>query len=209
MRASVALLKGVNVGGHRTFRPSILAKELKRYDVVNIGAAGTFVVRAAVDRATLRAEIARRLPFETEVVICSGADVLRLVSADPFAGHVSDRNIVPFVIVLVETRPQLSPLPFDLPSTGGWHLRILANWDQFVVGLYRREMKALSYLAQVEKIVGVPVTTRTWNTVLRIARILNSGRSDWRHAQLRRESIWNNEIARPASTGQRDSVGQC
>ena len=40
----VVLLKGVNVGGHRTFRPSVLAKALRRYDVVNIGAAGTLVV---------------------------------------------------------------------------------------------------------------------------------------------------------------------
>lgn len=177
MMASVVLLKGVNVGGHRIFRPSILAKDLKHYDVVNIGAAGTFVVRATVDAATLRAEITRRLPFEPAVVICSGADILRLVSADPFAGHVSGKDIVQFVSVLAETRPQLSPLPFDLPS-GEWRLRILAQWDQFVVGLYHREMKALGYLARVEKIFGVAVTTRTWNTVLRIARILDTGRSD-------------------------------
>jgi len=39
--AVVALLRGVNVGGNRTFRPSVFAKELSKYDVVNIGAAGT------------------------------------------------------------------------------------------------------------------------------------------------------------------------
>ena len=43
--AFVVFLRAVNVGGHQTFRPSVLAKELSEYDVVNIGAAGTFVVR--------------------------------------------------------------------------------------------------------------------------------------------------------------------
>ena len=43
--ALIVFLRGVNVGGHRTFRPSTLARELSDYDVVSVGAAGTFVVR--------------------------------------------------------------------------------------------------------------------------------------------------------------------
>jgi hypothetical protein len=70
--ALVVFLRGVNVGGHRTFRPSLLAKELSHLDIVNIGAAGTFVVRNRISHATLRAELAKRLPFETAVVICKG-----------------------------------------------------------------------------------------------------------------------------------------
>jgi hypothetical protein len=38
--ALVVFLRGVNVGGHRTFRPSILARDLSDYEVVNVGAAG-------------------------------------------------------------------------------------------------------------------------------------------------------------------------
>ncbi len=47
----VVLLRGVNVGGHKTFRPSALAAQLQHLDVVNIGAAGTFVVRRSVGHA--------------------------------------------------------------------------------------------------------------------------------------------------------------
>lgn len=61
--ALVVFLRGVNVGGHRTFRPSLLAKELSDLDLVNIGAAGTFVVRNRISQVTLRAEIAKRLPL--------------------------------------------------------------------------------------------------------------------------------------------------
>ena len=40
--ALVVFLRGVNVGGHRTFRPSLLAKELSDLDLVNIGARRNF-----------------------------------------------------------------------------------------------------------------------------------------------------------------------
>lgn len=172
--AQVVLLKGVNVGGHRTFRPSLLARELKHFDVVNIGATGTFVIRKTVSQATLRAEIERRLPFDAEVMICNGKDILRLAAGNPFAGQKASPDIVQFVSVLAKRRPPLSPLPLSLPPTGDWSLKILAHQDRFVFGLYRREMRAIRYLDQLEKIFGVPVTTRNWNTIAQIARVLKA-----------------------------------
>jgi uncharacterized protein (DUF1697 family) len=71
--ALVVLLRGVNVGGHRTFRPTTLAEQLTHRDAVSIGAAGTFVIRRPVTRAQLRAELARRLPFDAEIMICRAA----------------------------------------------------------------------------------------------------------------------------------------
>lgn len=170
--ALVVLLKGINVGGYRSLRPSVLAKELKRFDVVNIGAAGTFVVRKNVSRTKLRAELMRRLPFSAEVMICDGSDVLRLGSSDPFAGQPSGPNIIRFVSVLAKRGQPSSPIPLSLPSTGPWSLRVLIHQDRFVLGLYRREMKAIGYLGQLEKIFGMPVTTRNWNTILAVARVL-------------------------------------
>jgi uncharacterized protein (DUF1697 family) len=143
---------------------------------VNIGAAGTFVVRKRVGRATLRAELVRRLPFETDVMICEGAEILRLFSADPFAGQPSASSIVRFVSVLAKRSRPSSPIPFSLPSSRKWCLKVLAFRGQFVCGLYRREMKAISYLGQLEKVFGVPVTTRNWNTIAAIVRILESVR---------------------------------
>ena len=77
----------MNVGGHRTFRPAVLVKQLAHLDAVNIGAAGTFVIRKRIARAKLRAELARALPFETPIVICEGRDILALTARNPFAGQ--------------------------------------------------------------------------------------------------------------------------
>jgi uncharacterized protein (DUF1697 family) len=170
--ALVVLLKGVNVGGYRNFRPRVLANELKRFDVVNVGAAGTFVVHKAVSQATLRAEIRRRLPFAADIMICNGRDILRLVADDPFAGQPSERDIVRFVSVLAKRGRPSSTVPLDLPASDEWCLRILTHQNRFVLGLYRRQMKAITYLGQLEKIFGVPVTTRNWNTIQAIARLL-------------------------------------
>ena len=52
--ALIVFFRGFNVGGHRAFRPSVLAKELGIYDAVNVGAAGTLVVRKPGLRAPCR-----------------------------------------------------------------------------------------------------------------------------------------------------------
>src|SRR5947209_20530915 len=98
--ALVVFLRGVNVGGHKTFRPSILAQELKHYDVVNVGAAGTFVIRKPANQAELRTELQSRLPFETEVMICTGQDLITMASGDPFGTEPIHSDVVRFVSVL-------------------------------------------------------------------------------------------------------------
>jgi len=172
--ALVVLLRGINVGGHRTFRPSTLAQQLKHLDAVNIGAAGTFVIRQPVSRAEVRAEFARRLPFDAEITICQGRDIVRLLSCDVFSGHLVRPEVVRFVSVLSRS-PRLAPLtPLSFPSTGRWLVNILARENRFVLGLYRRHMKVISYLGALDRVFGVPVTTRNWNTITAIAKVLNN-----------------------------------
>src|SRR5687768_2085157 len=97
--ALVVFLRGCNVGGNRTFRPTILAERLKHYDVVNIGAAGTFVIRKRTSHAKLRADLRRRLPFEAEAIICEGNDLISAASTAPFADKPIRSDIVRFVSV--------------------------------------------------------------------------------------------------------------
>lgn len=170
--ALVVLLRGVNVGGHRTFRPTELAETLKHLDPVNIGAAGTFVIRRPITRAQLRAELTRRLPFDAEVMICNGREIVRLASRDHFAGQPMRPDIVRFLSVLARSPRSRPPTPVSFPPTGQWLLKILASEDRFVIGLYRRQMRAISYLGTLDRLFGVPATTRNWNTIAAIANVL-------------------------------------
>jgi uncharacterized protein (DUF1697 family) len=178
--ALVVFLRGVNVGGHRTFRPSVLARELSDYDVVNVGAAGTFVVRKPGSRAKFRAELLRRLPFETEVVLCDGRDLLRVEKENPFGTAPARPDIVRFVSILSRAGRVGASIPVTLPPDGEWFVRVIASKNRFVFGVYRRHMKTIGYLGQLDKVFGVPATTRNWNTIAAIVRILKEQRKKGR-----------------------------
>jgi uncharacterized protein (DUF1697 family) len=171
--ASVVFLRAVNVGGANRCRPALLAKQLAKFGVVNIGAVGTFVVREDVSESALRAAIAKKLPFKCEIMICPARNIIKLASKDPFAGQRSEPNITRFVNVLAKRLPSPPSLPLCLPADDDWLLKIIAIENRFVFGLYRRQMKAISYLGKVEKLLGVPATNRNWNTILKIAQILS------------------------------------
>jgi uncharacterized protein (DUF1697 family) len=174
--ALVAFLRGVNVGGYRTFRPSLLARSLSKYDVVNVGAAGTFVVRKPGPRAKFRADLIGKLPFETEVVLCEGRDLIGFETENPFETEPDHADIVRFVSILSKAPQVRASIPFALPVDGEWSLRVIASRKRFVFGLYRRQMKAIGYLGQLDKLLGAPVTTRSWNTIAAVMGILKGGR---------------------------------
>jgi len=178
--ALIVFLRGVNVGGHRTFRPSIVARELSDYDVLNVGAAGTFVVRKPGSRAKFRTALLRKLPFEAKIVLCDGRDLMRLETENPFGTEPSSPDVVRFVSILSKAGGVRASLPVTLPSDGEWLVRVIASEGQFVFGVYRRHMKTIGYLGQIDKLYGVPATTRNWNTIVAIVRILkgdgNKGR---------------------------------
>ncbi len=133
------------------------------------------MIRQPVTRVQLRAELARRLPFDTEIMICQGREIVRLMSHNHFAGQPVRPDIVRFVSVL-SGRPRLEPsMPMSFPSSGAWLLKILARDNRFVFGLYRRRMKVISYLGKVDRLFGVPVTTRNWKTITAIASALRDG----------------------------------
>jgi len=194
--AHVVFLRAINVGKANRCQPALIAKQLAKFGVVNIGAVGTFVVRENVSESILRAALVRSLPFETEIMICPARDVIRLASKNPFSGQPSAPNITRFVSVsgkplrtgirsdsrqtstaspartLKPQTSQLPPLPLSLPSDDDWLLKIIAIQNRFVLGLYHRQMKAISYLGKIEKLLGVPVTTRNWNTIEKVVKIL-------------------------------------
>jgi uncharacterized protein (DUF1697 family) len=171
---SVVFLRAVNVGGANRCQPALIAKQLAKFDIINIGAVGTFVVGANVSESVLRAAIARKVPFKCEIMICPARDIIKLTTKDPFAGEPSGPNITRFVSVAAKRVSTPPPLPLSLPSDKDWLLKVIAIQGRFVLGVYRREMKAIGYLGKSEKLLGVRVTTRNWNTIEKVAKILRN-----------------------------------
>jgi uncharacterized protein (DUF1697 family) len=171
--ALVVFLRGVNVGGHKKLQPSILAKDLVEFDVVNVGAAGTFVIRKEVSQTALRDELMRRLPFKAELMICRASDLIDLARGDPFEDEGSHEDARRFVSVLAK-RPRLQPpLPLSRPPGDKWEVKIIGVRGRFALSLWRRQGRTIIYPNEVvERNFGMPATTRNWNTISVINEIL-------------------------------------
>jgi uncharacterized protein (DUF1697 family) len=168
--ASVVFFRAVNVGGHQTFKPGQLAKQLSEFGVVNIGAAGTFVVRENVSQAKLRAEILRRLPFKSELMICPAREVLALARWDWFPPAPKQKDLGRFVSVLQKVPRTKPPLPIEHPVGPKWEVRVVAIVGRFAVSI--RRLGETYSNAVVEKHFGQPATTRNWNTIEKICAVL-------------------------------------
>ena len=177
MRTRTALIVfflGINVGGHRSFRPSVLARELGAYDVVNVGAAGTFIVRKPGSRTKFLAKLRRKVPFEAEVSSCDARDLFRLEMENPFGPEPPRPDVVRFVSVLSKASRHKPSLPIAIPKSGKPYVRIFGSKDRLLFGVYRRQMRTIAYLGEIDELFGASATTRSWNTILSVLRILRA-----------------------------------
>jgi len=167
----VVFLRAANVGRHNRFQPSVLAKELAKFGVVNLGAVGTFVVRENVSKKALHAAIVRELPFKCEVMICRAKEIVDLVGENPFKGEpIGD---APFVTVMAKRPARLPKLPLYAPTVDKWEVKIVRITGVLALSLWRRLKQNPLYPNQViEKQFGIATTTRNWNTILKVAKLL-------------------------------------
>ena len=173
--AHVVFLRAANVGGKNVFRPAQLAASLAHLDAVNVGAAGTFVIRGKTSSASIRRELVQRLPFACPIAIRPAKEILELVRADPFAGVRLSRDLRGWVAVLCAKPTSRPTLPLIFPKGKPWSVRLDRVEGAFAVGLFQRQPSGFVFPSNsVETAFGVPATTRWWETFGRIAAVLES-----------------------------------
>jgi uncharacterized protein (DUF1697 family) len=184
VRASghVVFLRAANVGGRNVFRPAELVRSLEHLDVVNVGAAGTFVVRAKTSAASIRREILALLPFEPSLAVVPGREVAALVASRPFDGVTLSKDLRGWVAVL-DGRPKSRPkLPVLVPAGKAWSVRFEKQEGRFALGLWQRRPGGFTFPnLVVEKALGVPATTRYWETMVRVAELARPRHGRPRH----------------------------
>ena len=175
----VVFLRAANVGKHNRFQPSVLAKQLPKFGVINVGAVGTFVIREDVDEKTLRSAIVRKLPFKCDVMICRAKEIVDLVRDNPLKNERTDDDRRVFLTVMskppVSSGRQSLALPFYAPTKENWEVKIVQIKGMLALSLCRRLRENPLYPNQViEKNFGVATTTRSWNTIEKVAKILKA-----------------------------------
>jgi len=175
--AHAVFLRAANVGGQNVFRPAQLAAALAHLEVVNVGAAGTFVVRAKASAAAIRREFLDRLKFAPELMVVPASEILELVSGQPFKGVAFSKDLRGWGAVL-GGRPKTRPkLPLMKPEGRAWSVRFDRVQGGFALGVWqRRPGSFVSPNLLVEKALGVPATMRYWETFERVAAALERDR---------------------------------
>ena len=169
----VVFLRGVNVGGNKTFRPAEVARALGG---VNLGAAGTFVLPGGAESAVRKA-ILEALEFECEVIVCRGAAVVELARRAEKDPPPYGKDLKTMVTVLAAKPKSIPKLPAEVPAgASSWQVRLTAVDGPFVTSLWRRREGRFIYPNEVvEKLFGVPGTTRGWSTIESIRKALDAG----------------------------------
>jgi|SRR5579871_3861133 len=171
--AHIVFLRGANVGGNNVFRPAQLARALADLDVVNVGAAGTFVVRADASADAIRRAILAQLPFATELAIRPLREIHRLVERAPFGGVAFSKDLRGWVATLAAPTRARPKLPIVAPESGRWQVRFDRVEGAYAFGLWQRPVKGGIVMPNqvVERALGVPATVRFWETFERIAKV--------------------------------------
>ncbi len=172
----IALLRGVNVGGHRLLRMKELVTLLEHDGFEQVRSyvqSGNLVFRAARGGARAHADrvqrcVSERYGFAPEVLVLSGRALARAVAANPFAAAARAPQAVHLLFLAAAPRAP------DLAA-----LRALAtHGDRFALTgklcyLHTPRGLGVSKLAaRAERLLGVAATARNWRTVTALLGML-------------------------------------
>jgi uncharacterized protein (DUF1697 family) len=174
----VAFLRAVNVAGHARVAMAdvceVFAKAGCR-DAKSVGHAGNLLWTRAAGKAPeekLRRVLGRMLGESPELMIRTSREMRRIVESNPFGALTSDKAIKLYVVFLARKPKQVPPLPVRLEKDA---LALVAVTGREAYVVSRRKPGTVMYGFPnqfVEKTLGVPATSRNWNTVVKIAKLV-------------------------------------
>jgi uncharacterized protein (DUF1697 family) len=172
----IALLRGINVGGHNRVPMAelrALCTGLGWDDVRSYIQSGNLVLAAGAGPADLEAELERaieeRFGFAIPVVVRAAAHWPAYVAGNPFP-EASQRepNRVMLALSKQPPAPHAAKRLGERAADGERIARAGdALWVHFAGGSARSKLTP----AVLDRLVGSPVTTRNWRTVLRLAEM--------------------------------------
>jgi uncharacterized protein (DUF1697 family) len=171
----VALLRGINVGGHRMVKKEELADIFASAgltDVVTLLASGNVVFSSnETDEAALQSVIEGALNdslgYHVDVMVRTIAYMKELVALDPFADYTTEG--AKFYVTFMARKPEtVPPLPEDLP--GQQSVAVGANDREFFAVSRKVQGSYGDFSPFMKAAFGKqPMTTRNWNTVVKLA----------------------------------------
>lgn len=173
MTKYVALLRGINLGKRqiKMAELKILFEELGFTDVRTLLASGN-VVFAAKDAkpealgSKIEAAIKEKFGFDVPVILRSEKEIGALVASNPFKGVKVTPQTRLYITFLSEPPKAKLKAPY---KDGDFTLRAITNHLVSVLGPQTVSPDVMDFLG---KQFGKDITTRNWNTVMKIAKAM-------------------------------------
>jgi uncharacterized protein (DUF1697 family) len=173
MPTFIALLRGINVGGHNKIPMSELRSlcgELGWVDVQTYIQSGNLVFRAGAAPAILEGDLERavqhRFGLSIHVIVRSATEWAAYVEGNPYP-DASEREPNLVMLALSQAPPKQGALEGLRARAGGGERIELAGdalWIHYGGGMAKSKLLA----GPLDRLVGSPVTTRNWRTVLKL-----------------------------------------
>lgn len=172
MKTYIALFRGINVGGNNKLPMKELVAVLEKLGLQNIRTyiqSGNVVFQGkAVDAAQLAAQIGAAIRkshgFEPRVLLLDAARLGTIVKANPFPEAEAAGNTLHFnFLAEIPPRPDLAGIEKIRSATERCELKGDVFYLHAPDGIGRSKLAA-----NMEKLFGVPMTGRNWNTVSKL-----------------------------------------
>ena len=180
MKNFIALLRGINVGGHNIIPMSelrVLCAEIGWNSVQTYIQSGNVVFSASGKPAALEAElqraIERRFKLAIPVIVRAGADWSTYARTNPFLNACKTESKL--VMLCLSQKPPMADAVKNLRERAANSERVMqvgdALWIHFAGGVVARSKLSPSLL---DRSIGSPVTARNWLTVLKLNELANA-----------------------------------
>lgn len=169
----VALLRGINVGGHKKVPMAELRTAFEKWGFTNVKtllASGNVVFEGSQsDTKKIESNLEQHFGFEISTIIIPFEDVEKIVNSDPFKGIEVTKNIHLYITFLKDKPTSKLEIPYTSDDKS---FTILKKTDHAVLSILDIDKRGtVDAMKILEQEFGKNITTRNYNTVVKISQI--------------------------------------
>lgn len=177
MAEYVAFLRGINVGGHKKVVMEDLRQAFAGWGFQNVKtvlASGNVVFQSPMTSPgglvpTIQDKIKETFGLEVSVILRTLPEIQGLVNASPFKEITVTPQTRLYVTLLSEKPESALKIPYESPEKDFQILRV-SNSEVCSVLTLAPNSRTVDYMSILEKEFGKNITTRNWNTIVKIAK---------------------------------------
>ncbi|MFI5263042.1 MAG: DUF1697 domain-containing protein [Candidatus Kapaibacterium sp.] len=171
----VAFLRGINVGGNKKVPMEDLKKALASLGYKNISTllnSGNAIFETTKGNsdnltATIEEHLKKKFGFEIPTLVRTLDDITTLVNRDPFKGIEVTPQIRLYVSFLSEKPHSKLKLPYQ-SSEKSYTIRSVSDGEVCSILTLSGNTQSTDLMNILEKEFGKKITTRNWNTIVKI-----------------------------------------